>query len=501
MPENIKDTLPAEVGRPPVVTILGHVDHGKTSLLDRIRKAKVAAGEIGGITQAIGAYQIEYKGKKVTFIDTPGHAAFSAMRRRGGQAADVAILLVAADDSVMPQTIESIEHIKSAGIPFVVAVNKVDLPGINPDRVKTDLANNGVYVEGYGGNIPLVNISAKTGTGVDDLLEIILLLAELEELKDSSAESPATVLVIESSLHPQIGPLATLLVKRGIFRKNDNLFLLKKNIGKIRSMIDYTGKTLLEATPSTPFQVIGLSVVPIVGDLLTSTPILSSVGAIHESPDISPGVAIPVQTSSLRGAEDDATTPNSEKPTILLKADVQGSLEAILGSIKDQANVIYSSVGNVSDADIQTASSSKAEILGFNIHISSSVAKLAEIEKIKFSNFRIIYQLFDYIKDLQEKKTIAQGPKIIETGQATILKVFNFGGTIVYGCVVISGKIKITDKIQNSRISSLQANKSEVSEVKKDQEFGITLIPPIEFKPGDIMTATTIEVLPASKQA
>lgn len=230
-------------------------------------------------------------------------------------------------------------------------------------------------------------------------------------------------------------------------------------------------------------------------------PIILSVGAIHESPDISPGVAIPVQTSSLRGAEDDATTPNSEKPTILLKADVQGSLEAILGSIKDQANVIYSSVGNVSDADIQTASSSKAEILGFNIHISSSVAKLAEIEKIKFSNFRIIYQLFDYIKDLQEKKTIAQGPKIIETGQATILKVFNFGGTIVYGCVVISGKIKITDKIQNSRISSLQANKSEVSEVKKDQEFGITLIPPIEFKPGDIMTATTIEVLPASKQA
>src|SRR5258706_6998207 len=200
--------------RPPVVTILGHVDHGKTSLLDRIRHAEVAVGEIGGITQAIGAYQIEHQGKKITFIDTPGHAAFSAMRRRGGQAADVAILLVAADDSVMPQTQESIEHIKAAKIPFVVAVNKTDLPGANPERVKTDLASNGVYVEGYGGNIPIVNISAKTGAGIDELLEIILLLAELEELKDNSAATPATAVVIESALDSQKGPLATLLVQQ-----------------------------------------------------------------------------------------------------------------------------------------------------------------------------------------------------------------------------------------------------------------------------------------------
>jgi len=457
-----------------VVTILGHVDHGKTSLLDRIRHAEVAAGEVGGITQAIGAYQIEYKGKKITFIDTPGHAAFSAMRHRGGQAADVAILLVAADDSVMPQTIESIEHIKSTGIPFVVAVNKIDLPGVNPDRVKTDLANNGVYVEGYGGNVPLVNISAKTGIGVDELLEIILLLAELEELKDTSAQTPATALVIESSLHPQIGPLATLLVKKGVFKKNDNLFLFKKNIGKIRSMIDYNSKTLLEAAPSTPFQVIGLSDVPSVGDLLTD---IASAGTVPVGLEPTPSVLL----------------SDVEKPTILLKADVQGSLEAILGTIQDQANIVYSSVGNISDTDIQTASSANAEILGFNVRISSSVAKLAEIEKVKFTNFRIIYQLFDYLKDLQENKTIAQGPKIIETGQATVLKIFNFGGTIVYGCVVISGKIKITDKIQNSKISSLQANKAEVLEVKKDQEFGLTLIPPIEFKPGDIMLSTTIE--------
>lgn len=458
--------------RPPVVTILGHVDHGKTSLLDRIRHAQVAAGEIGGITQAIGAYQIEHNGKKITFIDTPGHAAFSAMRRRGGQAADVAVLLVAADDSVMPQTIESIEHIKSAGIPFVVAVNKVDLPGVNPDKVKTDLANNGVYVEGYGGNVPLVNISAKTGNGVDDLLEVILLLAELEELKNTSDVEPAQALVIESSLHPQIGPLATLLVKAGTFKKNSSLYSGTEHIGKIRSMTGHDSKPLSEAVPSTPFQVIGLSKVPSVGDIVTSTP---------------------QESSQAEKAVMSGNSISEEKPNIILKADVQGSLEAILSSIKDQTNIISASVGNISDTDIQTASTAGAEILGFNVRMSSSVAKLAEVDKVKFTNFRIIYQLFDYLKDLQEKKIIAQGPKIIETGTATVLKVFNFGGTIVYGCVVTSGKIKLGDKIQGSKVATIQVGKSHAEEVKKDQEFGVTLTPPIELKEGDIMTATTIE--------
>ncbi len=468
MPENTSAT------RPPVVTILGHVDHGKTSLLDRIRHAQVAAGEVGGITQAIGAYQIEHHGHKITFIDTPGHSAFSAMRRRGGQAADVAVLVVAADDSVMPQTVESIEHIKSAGIPFVVAVNKVDLPGVNPDRVKTDLANNNVYLEGYGGNIPFVNISAKTGVGVDELLEIILLLAELEELKDNSADIPATALVIESSLHPQIGPLATLLVKSGVFNKNDNLFLAKKNIGKIRSMIDFTGKTITSAPPSMPFQVIGLAEVPSVGDLLTN---------LLTTPEASSGI----ESSA------EATLFDSEKPTILLKADVQGSLEAVLGFIKNQANIVASSVGNVTDSDIETASAAGAEILGFNVRIGSNVARLAEIEKVKFTNFRIIYQLFDYLKGLQDKKTLAQGPKIIETGQATVLKVFNFKGTIVYGCLVNSGKIKLHDQIQSSRVSSIQVGKANVDEVKKDQECGLVLSPKMDLKPGDIITATAVE--------
>jgi translation initiation factor IF-2 len=253
--------------RPPVVTILGHVDHGKTSLLDRIRNANVASGEVGGITQAVGAYQIEYQGHKLTFIDTPGHAAFSAMRRRGGQAADIAILIVAADDSVMPQTRESIEHIKSANIPFVVVVNKTDLPGVNVEKIKTDLANCEVFVEGYGGNIPLVQISAKTGQGVDQLLEIILLLAELEELVDNSDSQPAQAIVIESALHPQQGAVATLLVKDGTFKKNDDLYVGSKMIGKIRSMTDFSGKNIVQATPSTPFR-LRLATVPNVGDLI-----------------------------------------------------------------------------------------------------------------------------------------------------------------------------------------------------------------------------------------
>jgi translation initiation factor IF-2 len=458
--------------RPPVVTILGHVDHGKTSLLDRIRHAAVAAGEVGGITQAIGAYQIEHSGHKITFIDTPGHAAFSAMRRRGGQAADVAILIVAADDSVMPQTKESIEHIKSAGIPFVVAVNKTDLPGVNPERVKTDLANEGVFVEGYGGNIPIVNISAKTGAGVDDLLEVILLLAELEELKDNSDACPATALVIESSMHPQKGPLATLLVKSGTFDKNDPLYDGKTDFGKIRSMLDFSGKSLTKATPSTPFQVIGFSLVPNVGDIITSEPCKDQ------------------SAKSTFGASD---VISEEIPTIILKADVQGSLEAISESIKDKANIVSSSVGLVTDSDIETAIATKAEILGFNSKMSSSVARLAEIEHVKFTNFKIIYQLFDYLKELQVEKTAHAAPKVITVGEAKVLKVFNFAGTIVYGCLITSGKLKIGDTVGNSKISSLKVGKEDVLEAKKDQECGLVISPNIEFKAGDIMTATTIE--------
>ncbi len=457
--------------RPPVVTILGHVDHGKTSLLDRIRHANVAGGEVGGITQAIGAYQIEHQGKKITFIDTPGHAAFSAMRARGGHAADVAILIVAADDSVMPQTRESIEHIRAAGIPFVVAMNKIDLPDANPERIKADLANSGVYVEGYGGNVPMVQISAKTGQGVEDLLEVILLLSELEELTDNSDAVPATALVIESSMHSQKGPLATLLVKQGTYKKNDDLFDGTEEYGKIRSMIDYSGTSLTTASPSTPIQIIGFNKVPNVGDIITSTPQKSTIDSVAAT----------------------ASAISEDHPNIILKADVQGSLEAIIASIKDDANILSASVGLVSETDIQSASSGKAEIIGFNSKIPSTVAKLAEVEGIKFSNFKIIYQLFDYLKDLNKKITESQAPKMIETGQAKVLKVFNFNGTIVYGCIASSGKIHIGDLINGSTVTSLKAGKEDVEEVKKDQEFGAVISPLLDFKPGDIIIFQSLE--------
>lgn len=457
--------------RPPVVTILGHVDHGKTTLLDRIRHANVAGGEAGGITQAIGAYQIEHQGKKITFIDTPGHAAFSAMRARGGQAADVAILIVAADDSVMPQTRESIEHIQKAGIPFVVAINKIDLPGANVDKVKTDLAAAGVYVEGFGGNIPVVPISAKTGQGVDDLLEVILLLAELEELPDDSDKDPLA-LVIESSLHPQKGPLATLLVKQGIFKKNDPLFEGNEDCGKIRSMVDYAGHQIAKATPSTPIQVIGFSKVPNVGDLITTSPRTSSA------------------TTAVISTDSELV---EDRPNIILKTDVQGSLEAIIASIKDEANIVSASVGLVNETDVENALATHSQIIGFNTKIPNTVAKLAEVDHVKFTNFRIIYKLFDYLKEAKQKLNQAQGPKKIEVGQAKVVKVFDFKGTIVYGCKILSGKISKGDLVEDSQISSLKVGKEDVDEVKKDQECGLVLDPDLGLKTGDIIVAKSLE--------
>lgn len=458
--------------RPPVVTILGHVDHGKTSLLDHIRKANVASKEAGGITQAIGAYQINHGGNIITFIDTPGHAAFSEMRKRGGQAADVAVLVVAADDSVMPQTKESISHIKKANIPFVVAINKVDIPGVNPEKVKTDLANNEVFVEGYGGNVPFVPISAKTGQGIDDLLEVIVLLSELEQLPNTEDEKPAMALVIESSLHSQKGPLATLLVKNGTFIQNDDLYSGISSIGKIRSMSDYNGNNINQATPSTPFQVIGLSQVPPVGDLITNQP--------QELSDPSSKVV-------------NNTEINPELPNIILKADVQGSLEAILNQLVDKVNVTSSSVGFVTDTDIQNAVATKSEIIGFNSKMASSVSKLAEVDKVKFTNFNIIYKLFDYLDELKQTKEDELGPKIVEVGQAKVLKVFNFKGTIIYGCICTSGKLKIGNLVKDSVISSLKSGKDDVSEVKKDQEFGLALTPSLNLESGDIITALTEE--------
>ncbi len=457
----------ATLGRPPVITVLGHVDHGKTSLLDRIRKANVAARELGGITQAIGAYQIDHHGQKITFIDTPGHAAFSAMRARGGSVADVAILIVAADDGVMPQTKESIEHIKAAGIPYAVAINKVDLPQANVLKVKTDLAEVGEYVEGYGGNVPVVEISAKTGQGVDQLLETVLLLAELEELKDTSKE-PTSAVVVESQLHPNKGPLATLLIKTGELRTKDDLYLGDKKLGKVRSMSLASGVTTAIAPPATPVQILGFEQVPQVGDIITTEK------------------TVIVPKGAILGKSVSVSLGKSEKPNIIIKADVAGSLEAILGSLPDTVNIVASTVGAVTESDIQMASADHATIVCFNVKAAGTVAKLADVEKVEVVTFGIIYELFDFIKELSERAGKAEALRII--GEAKVVKTFPFNNQIVYGCLVTSGKIRTGDLVgEKSKIVSLRMGKEVVREAKKDQECGIILEPTLDYKVGDVI--------------
>lgn len=454
--------------RPPVIAVLGHVDHGKTSVLDRLRNANVAAGEAGGITQAIGAYQITHQGKLITFIDTPGHAAFSAMRARGGQAADIAILVVAADDGVMPQTKESIEHIQKAGIPFVVAINKVDLPDANILKVKQGLADCNIYVEGYGGNVPVVEISAKTGAGFDTLLETILLLSEIEDLKDTK-QLPTVALVIESSLHPQKGPLATLLVQEGILKNKDDLFLGQNKIGKIKSLLTAAGSSVETAAPSTPVQVLGFTSVPPVGENIT----------------ITPNTLIQKDNSKIQRAAIQAD--EADRPQIILKADVAGSLEALLGSLPDTVTVINSGVGAVTESDVQLALTNHAMIICFNLKTPTNVARLASVEGVEIVNFKIIYELFDYLKEIS--KILKEKNNPIPTGEALIKKLFPFNDQTVYGCLITSGKIRINDNVKGSKVISIRVGKESVKEAKKDTECGIILDPAQDLKEGDILSA------------
>ena len=454
------------VTRPPVVTILGHVDHGKTSILDHIRHSSVQQSEEGGITQAIGAHQVSHQNKLITFIDTPGHEAFTSMRSRGGQIADLAVLVIAADDGVMPQTKESVKHIKKAGIPYVVAINKIDLPDAQSDKVKTGLSELGEYVEGFGGNIPFIEISAKTGKGIDKLLEIILLLTELEELVDTSNQKPALGIVIESQLDPQKGPLATLLVKQGTFKKSDSLFAQQFPYGKIRTMTSAKGENLQIATPSTPIQILGLSQTPPVGEIIGNKTFDSK------------------KTKISSVLERSIVQIDSEKPTVIIKADVQGSLEAIIDNLQDKTNIVNCGVGNITESDIDLAAVNNAHILGFNVKMRSSVSKFAQVEKVIFKNFTIIYHLFEFVDELIESTKTPPPPE--EKGSAKIIKIFEVNGQKILGAVVVSGKISLNDFInQRHKVISLQTGKDQVKEVKKDQEFGMLLDPELDIKLGD----------------
>ena len=476
-----------EQKRPPIVTILGHVDHGKTSLLDFIRKAAVASGEHGGITQAIGAYQITHEGELITFIDTPGHAAFEKMRSRGAKVADVAVLVVAIDDGIMPQTIEAIKHIKSAGVSMVVAVNKIDLPGINKvaqmEKLKKQLSDREVLIEEYGGDVPIVEVSAKTGLGVDKLLEIIQLVAEVAELK-ADPTLPATGVVVESKLDKFKGPVATVIVQNGTLKKGEAVVIAGIQ-GKVRGLIDFTGAQLDSAGPSTPVEVLGLEEVPQVGAELGKN------SSTKEEKQV-------VITSIVDRLKKDETTILK----VVIRTDVAGSLEAIedaLNKFNDEGEhvkIVSANTGNLTESDIKMAASTGAIVIGFNVKASPQIMKLAETEKVLLRSYTIIYELIEEVEAVVEEMLKVGALEEI-FGTAQIMAEYPYGkNEKIAGCKILDGvftkgpKVKIIrgeEIIGETKIKSLKKVRDEVNKVEKSEECGMMFEPKIDFTVGDLI--------------
>lgn len=457
--------------RPPIVAILGHVDHGKTTLLDYIRKSHVAAKETGGITQKIGAYQATFQDKLLTFIDTPGHAAFAKMRSRGVGIADIAVLVVSADDGVMPQTIESIKHIQSSNTPFVVAINKIDKEGANPELPKAQLTEHQVFVEGYGGNTPFVLISGKTGKGVDQLLETILLLSELEELenkKDAKLLAP----IIESQLDSKRGALVSAIVKEGTLSVGDTIYVGQNGV-KVRALIDYTGAMLKVAIPSTPVQILGFKDVPTVGEVITPSPQEVNLATINSNS--------PLESSTAR-------------LNIILRTDTLGSLEAIKGSFTPEVNLVSVATGDLTESDVLLAATTDSIILVFGVKVPGSVTKLAETEAVVIKSYKIIYELLEYV----EKKVLKlMEPTIDEEvlGQGTILKIFDIDGDHIAGTRVDSGRLAVGDTIhlkrveltKEAKIRNLRIGKNDTKEVSAGGECGVFFSPNLDIKEKDLI--------------
>lgn len=469
---------------PPVVAILGHVDHGKTTLLDNIRKTQVAEKEVGGITQHISAYKVDIEGDKITFIDTPGHEAFSKMRARGAKIVDLAILVVAGDDGVMPQTEESIAHIKTAEVPFIVAINKMDSPSSNVERVKKQLAEKGVLVEGYGGDIVVVPISAKTGEGVDELLEMINLVAEMSEIKKNKVGDFEGV-VIESFLDRFRGPLATIILKNGSLRIGDSIYG-DTAAGKVKSLIDYNGKMIKEATVSDPVTILGLDSVPSVGDTFTK----KEKGKLSEEK----------KEQVERGWGE---VPKASEISLVLKADTYGSLEAISNSIESlkeedqEVKFIHKETGDITENDILLAAAAKAVIIGFNVKVQSSVEKVAEEEGVSIRSYKLIYELLDELKEGLSALAEAKKKKDI-LGEAEILAKFKSDEGVIAGAKVMKGRINISDtlvilrdgkEIKESKIKSMKHKLSDINEAGKGKEFGMLFDSKVKFEQGDIIQA------------
>ena len=473
--------------RPPVVTVMGHVDHGKTSLLDYIRKAKVAAGEAGGITQHIGAYQVQTPKGTVTFLDTPGHAAFTAMRARGAKATDVVILVVAADDGVMPQTIEAIQHARAAGVPIVVAVNKIDKPSADPDRVRTELSKQEVIPEEWGGENMFVNVSAHTGAGIDQLLEAILLQAEVLELNAPSS-GLASGLIIEASVEKGRGAVATVLVKRGTLRTGDPI-IAGQEFGRVRAMFDETGKSVNEATPSMPVLVLGLSGAPNAGDEMLA---VESERKAREVALYRQGKFRDVKLAKQAAAVGDVFSQMTEEKagviSVVIKTDVQGSAEALrdaltkLSTEEVTVKVVASGVGGITASDVQLAAASKALVLGFNVRADGAAREAVKETGVDIRYFSIIYEAID---DIKQRMSGLLAPEIKEqiVGTAQVRDVFRsskFG--VVAGCLVMEGSVKRNNPIRVLRdnvvifegaLESLRRFKDDVGEVRAGTECGI----------------------------
>ena len=491
------------IERPPVITIMGHVDHGKTTLLDTIRKTNVVAGEAGGITQHIGAYQIVYNGKPITFIDTPGHAAFTEMRARGASITDIVIIIVAADDGVMPQTKEAIDHAKAAGVPIVVAVNKIDKPNANPERVLTEMSQNGVTPDIWGGDTLFVNISAKTGEGIDELLDNLLLIAEMQELK-ANPNRYATGTVIESKVDKASGVVSTILIQNGTLRLGDAI-VVGSNAGKVRTLKNDKGENLVEASPSMPVSITGISESPSAGDKFMAFENEKKAKAISEERKLAEKKRNAGSNNSVSLDDLFNRIEAGEKEiNVVLKADVKGSEEAVKNSLLKldvegiKINVIRSSIGAITESDVVLAAASKAIIIGFNIRPNNKIVEYAKENGVDIRLYNIIYKVVEEMEAaMKGKLEPIYEEKVL--GQAEVRKLFKFSkvGTIA-GSYITSGIIKRDAKarvirdgvvIYDGNINSIAREKDQVKEVKQGIECGITIENYNDIKEGDIIEA------------
>ena len=484
--------------RPPVVTIMGHVDHGKTRILDAIRQTSVMESEAGGITQHIGAYQVQLEGHKITFLDTPGHEAFTTMRARGANMTDLAVLVVAADDGVMPQTLEAIDHAKAAGVPILVAMNKMDKDNANPDHVKQQLADAELLIEEWGGDVISIPTSAKNGEGIDKLLEAILLLSEMEDLK-TDPRQPTGGVVIEASMDKQRGPMATVLVQSGILRIGD-IAVIGTTWGKIKAMYDYTGKQIKKAGPSTPAQILGLESVAQVGDPLKTTgteqqarsTVQKRLDAIKEQH----------RSSRLQNIMDQINAGKIKDFTLVLKADVQGSIEPIKTSLEQLSNeqvkvrVVHSGTGNITGTDVMLAATASGFVAGFNVSAETGAKRVAEVEGVDIRSYSVIYDVIDDVSNILRGMAEPTYVDVIE-GHAEIRNIFSTskkgriaGVYVTEGKITRSGKVRVLrgkENLGETTIASLKRFKDDASEVAAGYECGVGLVDFTDFQENDIL--------------